>query len=469
MPIIVTCECGKSFQAQDQYAGLQGKCKACGRVLVITGPQVQLAAAPAGIQPLPNQPAAAQPAQAVPVQNFAAAAQSFETLPSEPEPEDDAVSPQAAAVLLQRQMQADADKRFMMKMGMVFFALMALGGIAAGVYTMTASDPPKKVAKTEDTETPKPAQQPVKKVEPPKPVEQPKPAKPKFDKAAMAVTTARPVQWTGIVASGLAEDGAILVTLHSEELQSGSTATYRAKLKLKQKLDAPIPSGTEIVFDGVLQPGMQQTTDFRNAADGTRLVDAVYILNISDGVIGGKGDATAETAKTPSPAGGEDDVERYILHAIKTKDGHTKTNAKMFRPDDERLNFQHTDRTIPKDSADRVHNKTDPIATMDDMDAGPMPTPQTDQIEARMLLDTDLVGDGLWLDADAESAKGKSKFLVFLSEPATIMQEVSMKYGTPTKSIKSGKCRLNFYGRIMLVELADGRVFAVLRKVISGK
>jgi len=463
MPIVVTCECGKSFQAQDQYAGLQGKCKACGRVLVITGPQVQLAAAPVGMQPLPNQPVA----QSVPVQNFAAAAQTFETLPAEPE--EDSVSPQAAAVLLQRQMQADADKRFMMKMGMVFFALMALGGIGAGVYSMMSSEPPKKVAKIDDTETPKPAQQPVKKVDAPKPVEPSKPAKPKFDKSAMTATAAQPVQWSGVVASGLAEDGAMLVTLHSEELQSGSTATYRAKLKLKQKLDAPIPSGTEIVFDGVLQPGMQQTTDFRKAADGTRLVDAVYILNISDGVISGKGDATAQS-KTPSPATpADDDVERYILHAIKTKDGHTKTNAKMFRPDDERLNFQHTDRQIPKDSAERVHAKTDPIATMDDMDAGPMPTPQTDQIEARMLLDTDLVGDGLWLDADAESAKGKSKFLVFLSEPTTIMQEVSMKYGTPTKSIKSGKCRLNFYGRIMLVELSDGRIFSVLRKVVPGK
>ena len=37
-------------------------------------------------------------------------------------------------MLLQREMQAAADKAFMMKMAMVVFALMALGGIAAAWY-----------------------------------------------------------------------------------------------------------------------------------------------------------------------------------------------------------------------------------------------------------------------------------------------------------------------------------------------
>jgi hypothetical protein len=457
MPIIVTCECGKSFQAQEQHIGLQAKCKACGRVIVINGQQVQLAAAPVAVQPIAN-----QSPQAVPVQNFAASAQPFDAQAYADVPPEsaDEVSPQAAAVLLQREMQAAADRKFMMNMAMVAFALMALGGIAAGIYSMTSSEPPKKVAKAPDPEPPKPT--PPVKVDTPKPVEQPKPAKPMFDKGALGGTAARQVKWSGVVASGLAEEGAVLVTLRSEELQSGSTATYRAKLKLKQKLDAPLPSGTEIVFDGVLQPGMQQTTDFRQAADGTRLVDAVYIMNISDGVISGKGDATATA--TTTPAGGKDEVENYFQKAVETKDGHMKKNAEMFHPGDERLGFQGVYRPIPKDAAEKVHNKTDPIATMEDMDAGPDPTPQSDQIEARMLMDPDLVGDGLWLDADS----GKSKFFVFLSEPATIMQEVQQKYGPPGKSIKSGKCRLNFYGRFMLVE-TEGRVFSVLRKLVWAK
>src|SRR5262249_32768426 len=37
MPITFTCDCGKSLQAEDQYAGRKTRCPACGRELPIPG------------------------------------------------------------------------------------------------------------------------------------------------------------------------------------------------------------------------------------------------------------------------------------------------------------------------------------------------------------------------------------------------------------------------------------------------
>jgi len=431
MPLIVTCSCGKSFQAKDEFAGRTAKCTACGTVLTIAGPLIQ-------------------------------------KIPSHQQPvhDEDVISPEAAAIMLQRQLQRHADSRFIKKMMLVGGGL-ALAIFAGGVYYMSTREtevPPKTAAGGEDS---LPATVPAQVT----PVTVPEESY-AFDKSVIGRTHNQPVKWAGKVVSGMSDDGSTIVFLNTETLPSGSTSTYRARFKLKQKLATPIPSGTDIVFEGTVVPkGMTQTNEFRAKDDGSRRVDAIYTLTLADATIISVGAATtsavAVTAPAPhvDPNAPVDEIEKFIRMAAETKDRHHRFNAKVFKPDDPRLTFTDVVRPNPANGPKMMFIKTDPVDSMDDLEGGPPPTKETDLIEARMLLDNDLVGDGLYMEGDSKHAM----FYVFLADCPTISREIQSKYGDAKKILKSGSCFLHFYGRMIVIVLADGRVHGVVRKVTDKK
>lgn len=160
-----------------------------------------------------------------------------------------------------------------------------------------------------------------------------------------------------------------------------------------------------------------------------------------------------------------DAVENYIRMAIKTRDGFDTVNAFIFRPNDERLKYDHAKRDRPVPSSQEVFAKLEPIASFNDPSTGPQPTNQTDQIEARMLMDETLVGSRYWKDIEASTGE---KLLVFLDPCSCAMPQVRDKYGPPTKSTTSGRSKLHFYGRMIFVEVEDGRIHSVLRRGVMG-
>ena len=165
------------------------------------------------------------------------------------------------------------------------------------------------------------------------------------------------------------------------------------------------------------------------------------------------------------PASSEDVVEQFIRMTEKTQDGHDTVNACMFKPDDPRFNYEHKKRTRPVPDSKVLFGKVDPIASFNNLSAGPNPTKQTDQIEARMLMDKGLVGDRYWRDMTTNSGE---MLLVFIDSPSMTMPDARKKYGQPSKTIHSGESQLHFYGRMILVETAGGKIHAVLRRGIKS-
>lgn len=176
------------------------------------------------------------------------------------------------------------------------------------------------------------------------------------------------------------------------------------------------------------------------------------------------------SALSPSPstaisASTTDAVENYILMAAKTRDGFHTVNATIFRPDDPRLKYEHEKRSGPAPSSQEVFAKLEPIASFNDPSAGPQPTDETDQVEARMLMDETLVGTGYWKDSQTSTGE---MLLVFLDPCSSTMPQIREKYGSPTKTIESGRSHLHFYGRMIFVEVGDGKIHSVLRRAIKG-
>lgn len=318
MALIVACQCGKSFQTKDEYLGKTGKCPSCG-------------------QPIQIQPAAMP---------FAAAA-----VPTPPAPpEEEPINKRAAAVLEARQKQAEADRRFLMKVGLVAFAILTVGAIGYGLSLSMGTN-----SRTEAS-----------KVEPPKPSTKDTPA---------------------------------------------AVATKPAETKPVEQPAAP-------------QPPAKPVPDFSN----------FQVKN---------------------------DIDRYILLALQTRDRHTRMNAKIFRPDEPLLDFEPEDRATPPDAYKKVEERLNKLGGKMDLDLGPAEKPETDEVEARMLLNTELVGDGGWLGTQA----GRNNFLVFTATPTLRMAQVTEKYGKPAKSLKSGEFTLHYYGRIVLMENPDGSLGGVARKI----
>lgn len=313
MAIIVACKCGKSFQTKDEFAGKTGKCPACGQPILI------------------------QPA----ITPFASAA-----VPTPPAPpEQDSINARAAAVLEAREKQAEEDRRFLIRMGLVatgVLTIVALGyGISLGMGNTTKTE----VAKTEA---------------------------PKKE----SVSTTPPAETKPVV-------------------------------------QPPVP-----------QPPAKPVPDF-------------------------------------SKFEVKNDIDRYILLALQTRDRHTRMNAKIFRPDEPLLDFEPEDRATPPEAFKKVEELLNKLGGKMDLDLGPVEKPETDEIEARMLLNTELVGNGAWLGTQA----GRNNFLVFTSAPSIRMAQITEKYGKPAKSLKSGDFTLHYYGRLVLMENADGSIGGVARKI----
>jgi len=177
-----------------------------------------------------------------------------------------------------------------------------------------------------------------------------------------------------------------------------------------------------------------------------------------------------DNEKTPSLSNASsapttDAVESYIRMAAKTRDGFHTVNAVIFRPDDPRLKYDHEKRPGPAPSTQEVFAKLEPIASFNDPSAGPQPTDETDQVEARMLMDETLIGTGYW--KDSQTSTGET-LLVFLDPCSATMPQIREKYGPPTKTIESGRSHLHFYGRMIFVEVEEGKIHSVLRRAIKG-
>jgi len=176
------------------------------------------------------------------------------------------------------------------------------------------------------------------------------------------------------------------------------------------------------------------------------------------------------TEKTPSLSNASsapttDAVENYIRMAAKTRDGFHTVNAVIFRPDDPRLKYDHEKRSRPAPSTQEVFAKLEPIASFNDPSAGPQPTDETDQVEARMLMDETLIGTGYWKDSQTSAGE---MLLVFLDPCSATMPQIREKYGPPTKTIESGRSHLHFYGRMIFVEVEGGKIHSALRRAIKG-
>ena len=158
-----------------------------------------------------------------------------------------------------------------------------------------------------------------------------------------------------------------------------------------------------------------------------------------------------------------DAVENYIRMAMKTRDGFHTVNATIFRPNDPRLQYEHKERDTPVPSSGQVFGKITHLTSATLLCKGPEPTKETDQIEARMLMDESLVGTGFWKDLDSSC-----KTLVFMDSPSSTMPQVRKKYGEPAMTEKLPKAQLNYYGRMILIEIENGKVYSVIRRVIKG-
>lgn len=319
MPIIVSCTCGKNFQAKDEYIGQMAVCPVCKNPIVIQG---------------------------APADGIVA----------------EAVNPRAAAIQLAREMQADADKRFMMRMVIAGGAVLAVVAIVIALRIGMADNAHTSASMVDPKKTP--------------------PAAPK----AVEVVTPQP---------------------------------------------APAPA-----------PAAPTAT----ATPTTPTVPA----------------EPAKPAIDLSKFEVKDDVDRYVLLALKTRDLHTRMNAKMFRPDEPLLSsYEAEQRPIAPDAYKTVEDRLSKLAGKMDLDLGPAESPQTDLLEARMLVDTELVGSGMWLGTQG----GRNNFLVFIDQPTLRFAQFTEKYGKPAKSLKSGDVTLHYLGRMVIMEAADGSIVGVVRKV----
>jgi len=314
MPIIVSCTCGKNFQARDEHAGQMAVCPVCKTPIVIQG----------------------SPAVGVVAEE---------------------VNPRAAAIQLAREMQSEADKRFLMRMVIIGGGVMAVIAIVVAIRIGMAPNVQTSASMVDAKKNPPPAAAKAIEVTPPPP--QPAPPATATPAPVVAVEPAKP-------------------------------EVDLSKFEVK------------------------------------------------------------------------DDVDRYVLLALKTRDLHARMNAKMFRPDEPLLSgYEAEQRPIAPDAYKKVEERLSKLAGKMDLDLGPAESPETDLLEARMLVDTELVGSGMWLGTQG----GRNNFLVFIDQPVLRFAQFTEKYGKPAKSLKSGDVTLHYLGRMVIMEGSDGSIVGVVRKV----
>lgn len=313
MPIIVSCTCGKNFQARDEHAGQMAVCPVCKTPIVIQG----------------------SPAVGVVAEE---------------------VNPRAAAIQLAREMQSEADKRFLMRMVIIGGGVMAVIAIVVAIRIGMVPNAQTSASMVDAKKNPPAATKTIEATPPPP---QPAPTATATPAPVVAVEPAKP-------------------------------EVDLSKFEVK------------------------------------------------------------------------DDVDRYVLLALKTRDLHARMNAKMFRPDEPLLSgYEAEQRPIAPDAYKKVEERLSKLAGKMDLDLGPAESPETDLLEARMLVDTELVGSGMWLGTQG----GRNNFLVFIDQPVLRFAQFTEKYGKPAKSLKSGDVTLHYLGRMVIMEGSDGSIVGVVRKV----
>jgi hypothetical protein len=218
------------------------------------------------------------------------------------------------------------------------------------------------------------------------------------------------------------------------------------------------------VFFMVFRGGGGDERNERRTTTDNDLPDALKAPSSGQQTSGKQAQAQPETPISdlpPPPAEDDKDpVERFIRWAVQTKDADLKAHAMMFKPADPRLQFESKWRQPPPSIRANFKPKISVLASILDVEYGPPPSAATDQIEARMLMDKDLVGNFM-----CSGAPGKvSMIFVFLSPCSITMADVVKKYGPPANEpMASSGAKIYFYGRMALVE-AEGKLHAVTRR-----
>ena len=165
----------------------------------------------------------------------------------------------------------------------------------------------------------------------------------------------------------------------------------------------------------------------------------------------------------------KDTVEAYIQAALDNRDQFKMLNACIFRPDDPRLTFNRNEFGFrnPKDirpgSFADMLQKAELFATLYDaaLRAGlkggavpkERPTAKTDDTEARILMDKDIVGNGACGFVNAKPKSGPERTALAFESPCShSIATIAERYGAPNQTIKIGTFRCCLYGRILFVE-----------------
>jgi hypothetical protein len=164
-------------------------------------------------------------------------------------------------------------------------------------------------------------------------------------------------------------------------------------------------------------------------------------------------------------------VESYIDRAVRTRDPFAQVHAKLFRPSDPRLQYDPIHRTMPDGFMETALQKTSPVSMGSVEKDAPELTAATDEIEAKMLMDELLVGDGAFKDIQLYDRNGQPlpSLLVLLRPCRRSMTEVRELYGPPTKTVREKNCQRHYYGRLVLVETPNDKVHVIMRRVVVGR
>lgn len=237
-----------------------------------------------------------------------------------------------------------------------------------------------------------------------------------------------------------------------------------------------LPPGTLVVCQGRIQlvrteitgTDYHYTPDGRQTATTTTYRSPVQIRMRGAVIVEAAAAATLAAPVTTRnvPDDQRDWVEVYVNHALERASGPDLINAAMFRPDDQAL------AAAAQTKCERLQLPPDASAKVDailheglfnDLDTcrGPAPSAETDQIEARILMDPDVVGDGLCHPHIYNSAR--DRLLVFLAPCRLTMSQFEQRYGPAVETIQSND-KLHFYGRIIVFEQTNGRVRGIVRR-----
>lgn len=186
-------------------------------------------------------------------------------------------------------------------------------------------------------------------------------------------------------------------------------------------------------------------------------------------------DASPKTPVVRPDVPDDDPVEQYIQSAINSGDRWAQVHARILQPNDARLSFKPIGKegAITSDSmlaAIRLSrdfaNLLDAARTagFENALAPRKPfTDETNRIEARILLDKDVVGDLACALGSARLRNGPQRAVVLFLSPCTLsVVDLKKRFGEPTETIKAGVYQCYYYGRIVFVQ-REGQKLTIFR------